>query len=354
MLLVHIHSFYRFTHLKHTAVGLLKSHNQAEQRRLAGAVGADDAHDAVRRQHEVEVVKQQLVAECFGHMLRLDDLVAQSGTVGDENLEFLFFLLDGLIQQFVVTVQARLAFGLTGLGSHANPFQLTLQRFLALALGLFFHCQALGLLFQPTAVVALPGDALAAVQLQNPASHVVKEISVVGYGNDRALILLQVLFQPVDGFGIEVVGGLVEQEHVGFLQQQAAQGHAATLTATQVLGQLVAFGATQGVHGTLQTVVKVPCVGGIDDVLQFSLAGKQFVHLLGVLVVLGHTELEVDLLKLLERVNHVLHTFLYHFLDRLGRVKLRVLRQVTYRVAWCKHHLALVLCLKAGNNLHQC
>ena len=46
----------------------------------------------------------------------------------------------------------------------------------------------------------------------------------MGDGDDRALILLQVLLQPVDALGVEVVGGLVEQEHVGLGQEQAAQG----------------------------------------------------------------------------------------------------------------------------------
>ena len=267
MLLVDIDRLDRLTNLKYAAVGLLQSHNQAEKGGLAGAVGADDAHDAVGRQHEVQVVKQQLVAQGFGHMLGLDDLVAQTWTVGDEDFEFLLFLLDRLVQQFVVAVQARLSLGLAGLGGHAHPFQLALQGLLALALGFLLLGEALGLLLQPAAVVAFPGDALAAVQFQDPAGHVVEEVAVVGHGDDRALVLLQVLLQPVDRLGVEVVGGLIEQEDVGFLQQQAAQGHAAAFTTAQVLGQLVALGAPQGVHGTLQAVVQVPCIGGVDNVL---------------------------------------------------------------------------------------
>ena len=175
----------------------------------------------------------------------------------------------------------------------------------------------------------------------------------MGHGDHGALVLLQVLLQPVDRLGVEVVGGLVEQQHVGFLQQQAAQGHAAALTTAQVLGQLVTLGAAQGVHRAFQPIVEVPGVGSVDDVLQLGLSGKQFVHLLWILVVLRQAELEVDVLKLLECVHHVLHTLLDHFLDRLGRVQLRVLRQVAHRVARGKHHLALVLCLQTGDDLHQ-
>ena len=36
----------------------------------------------------------------------------------------------------------------------------------------------------------------------------------------------QVLFQPVAGLQVEVVGGLVQQQHVGLSQQQFGQGNA--------------------------------------------------------------------------------------------------------------------------------
>ena len=39
------------------------------------------------------------------------------------------------------------------------------------------------------------------------------------------------LLQPFHRFGIEVVGGFVQQQHVGLLQQQTAQGHAALFAA---------------------------------------------------------------------------------------------------------------------------
>ena len=49
--------------------------------------------------------------------------------------------------------------------------------------------------------------------------HIVEEVAVVGNGNDRTFVLLQMLLQPVDAFSVQVVGRLVEQQHVGLLQQ---------------------------------------------------------------------------------------------------------------------------------------
>ncbi len=50
----------------------------------------------------------------------------------------------------------------------------------------------------------------------------VEEIAVVRDGDYRTGILLQVLLEPVDGFGVEMVGRLVKEKHVGLLEEQAA------------------------------------------------------------------------------------------------------------------------------------
>ncbi len=91
--------------------------------------------------------------------------------------------------------------------------------------------QPLLLLFQPRGVVAFERDALAAVELEYPAGDVVEEIAVMGDRDDRAGIILQMMFEPGHRFGVEMVGRLVEQQNVGLLQQQAAQGHTAALAA---------------------------------------------------------------------------------------------------------------------------
>ena len=58
-------------------IGLFLAGQHAEQRRLAGAVRADDADDAARRQLEGEVVDQQAIAVGLAEALDVDDVVAQ-------------------------------------------------------------------------------------------------------------------------------------------------------------------------------------------------------------------------------------------------------------------------------------
>ena len=74
----------------------------------------------------------------------------------------------------------------------------------------------------------------AAVELEDPAGDVVEEVAIVGDGDDGALVVGQVLLEPGDALGVEVVGGLVQQQQIGLLQQQPAQRDAAPLAAGQL------------------------------------------------------------------------------------------------------------------------
>ena len=97
------------------------------------------------------------------------------------------------------------------------------------SLGFLF--EALGLLFQPGGVVAFVGDAAAAVEFEDPAGDVVEEVAVVGDDQDGALVVDQVLLQPGDGLGVEVVGRFVQEQHVGRFEQQLAERDAAAFPA---------------------------------------------------------------------------------------------------------------------------
>ena len=51
----------------------------------------------------------------------------------------------------------------------------------------------------------------------------VEEIAVVRYGEDRAAVVFEVIFQPEQGIYVEVVGRLVQKEYFGLFEQKAAQ-----------------------------------------------------------------------------------------------------------------------------------
>ncbi len=261
---------HRLSDLQLAGIGLLVPDQHAEEGGLARAVRADDAHDAAAGQDEVDVVHQQVLAVRLAQALGLDHQVAQARAGRNRDLGRLVALLRGLLlrEQVLVVGEAGLALGLAGAGGHAHPLELALQALGAVRLFLLFLGEPGLLLIEPGGVVPLPGHAGAAVQLEDPARHVVEEVAVVGDGDDVALVLLQEALEPGHRLRVEVVRGLVEQQHVGGLEQQAAQGHAPALAARQLGHVGIAGGHAQRVHRHLDVAVELPEVGGVDLVLE--------------------------------------------------------------------------------------
>src|SRR5690606_35727889 len=113
-----------------------------EQRRLAGAVGADDADDGAGRHLEAQVVDQQAVAEALGDALELDDLLPQALARRDEDLVGFLALLVVDRLQFLDPRQARLALGAAALGVAARPLEFLGDRLLARLLLVFLALEA--------------------------------------------------------------------------------------------------------------------------------------------------------------------------------------------------------------------
>ena len=178
----------------------------------------------------------------------------------------------------------------------------------------------------------------------------VEEVAVVGHGDDGALVLLQVGLQPLHRLGVEVVGGLVQQEDVGFSEQQAAEGHAAPFASGEVLHRCVAVGTAQRVHSAFQFGVELPGVVLLNEVCELALPLDELVHLV---VVHGLGELHAHLLVLLQHIHDLLHALLHHLLDGERVVELRLLREITDGVARSEDHLALIGLVNAGDDLQQ-
>src|SRR3954468_14390529 len=102
----------------------------------------------------------------------------------DEDLVGLVALLVFVVGQFLEAGQAGLALGLAALRVGARPLQFLLHRLGAGVFGALLGFQARFLLLQPRGVVALVGNAAAAVQLQDPLRRVVQEVAVVGDAHD--------------------------------------------------------------------------------------------------------------------------------------------------------------------------
>src|SRR5262249_60706723 len=127
-------------------------------------------------------------------------------------------------EQGLVGLEPSLGLGLSGARGHSHPLELMLEGALARGLLLLLLSEARALLLEPRGVVAFPGNARAAIELEDPARHVVEKVPVVGDGHHRARILLEVALEPRHALRVEMVGGLVEEEHVRLLQERPAEG----------------------------------------------------------------------------------------------------------------------------------
>jgi hypothetical protein len=116
-----------------------------------------------------------------------------------------------------------------------------------------------------------PRDARAAIQLQDPARDVVEEVAVVRDGDHGARVLLEEALEPRHRLRVEVVGGLVEQQQVGALEQQPAQRDAAALAARDLRDVGVGRRAAQRVHRDLELAVQLPQVVVVHAVLDLGL-----------------------------------------------------------------------------------
>ena len=108
---------------------------------------------------------------------------------------------------------------------------------------------------------------MAAVEFEDPLGDVVEEVAIVRDGDDRRRIRLEIFFQPADRLGVEVVGGLVEQQHVGRGEQEAAQRHAALLATRELVDDGVPRRQAQRVGGDLEFALEFPSAHRVDGVL---------------------------------------------------------------------------------------
>jgi hypothetical protein len=156
-------------------------------------------------------------------LLEVDDVLAEPFGDRNDDLGGLRLLLAGLLQQLFIALVARLRFRLPRPRRCGDPFLLARERALA---GFFLAAlllQPLLLLDEPGGIIALVGNAAAAVELQNPAGHMVEEIAVVGDDQNCAGIIAQVAFEPRHRLGVEMVGRLVEKEQIGLREEKLAE-----------------------------------------------------------------------------------------------------------------------------------
>ena len=168
----------------------------------------------------------------------------------------------------------------------------------------------------------------------------------MGNRNYRAGIFCEVLLEPQDAFGIQVVGGLIEKKKVWFLEQQLAQRHPPLLTSRQMSDGLVGGRTAKGVERLFELTVQVPRIGRVNRFLQRPHFSHQRVE---VSVRFGH--LRRDLVETLHLGIDVANAVTNVFDDRLGFIKLRLLHQDADGIARGECSVAVTQLVEPGHNL---
>ena len=190
----------------------------------------------------VEVLEEQPVAEALRDALRLDHDVAEPRAGRDVDLDLVELHVLLLGEQLLVRAEPRLRLRVAGLRARRTHSSSRASVRWRAELCLLLDLQPRLLLLEPAGVVALVGDAAAAVELEDPAGDVVEEVPVVRHRDDRALVVGEEALEPEHRLGVEVVRRLVEQQQVGRGEEQPAERDPAALAAGERRDVAVASG----------------------------------------------------------------------------------------------------------------
>ena len=190
MSLVYISDFYGIPYEEFSTVGFFFAHDHTEDGGLTRSIRAYYPYDSRLREYKVQVVVQELISESLAYMASFYHIGTQARSIRDIYFEFFFQLFLVFAEQAVIVLQAGFLLGLSSFRSLSHPFQLPFEYLLALAFCLLFLGKAFCLLVEPRGVITFPRNPFPTVKLQDPASNIVQEITVVSYGDHRTCILL--------------------------------------------------------------------------------------------------------------------------------------------------------------------
>ena len=167
------------------------------------------------------------------------------------------------------------------------------------------------------------------------------------YRNDCAGETHQELLQPFHRFRIQVVGRLVQQQHIGLAQQEFAQSDAAFFTAGQIADFCIPFRQAQRIGGDFQFVFRTAARGRTrrNNRFQAALLFRQRVKIRIGIGVLG-----IHFFQTFLRGGHFAQTAFHFLAYGFLRIKLRLLRQIADFDAAHRHGFTLEFLIHTRHN----
>ena len=185
-------------------------------------------------------------------------------------------------------------------------------------------------------VVARVDLQLLEIQVRDVRAHLVQEVSIVTDDDHGRVVGVQRALEPADRVDVEVVGGFIEQQHVGSREQRLREQHAQLEAGRQfahrpVMLRFVDAGVDQDAAGAR--------FGGVAAVLRKLALEFGRPHVVGV----ARVRVGIDAVAFLHRTPH-LDVALHHYIEHaLVFVAELVLVQLAEPHAGLQHDLARAL-----------
>ena len=107
----------------------------------------------------------------------------------------------------------------------SHPRFLLRQFLVEFHIGFCFGFELLIAEYQKSLIVVLPDAQLSAIQFQNAVGYLLQKTAIVRDDHNGATKLLQLFFEPLDCGDVEMVSGLIKQQHIGIRYQRAPERH---------------------------------------------------------------------------------------------------------------------------------
>src|SRR5262245_10578423 len=221
---------------------LLFTQDGSQQRGLAHAVAADDPQPFAAPQQQRQAARQRLCGEAYSQFIEDQNLVARARRRFEFEIGGL--LIADVLQPLHSLEKIAARFGLLRLLARevaADELLGASDHLLLLAESAPSLLAALLLLDEVVAVIAPVSFDPPVFEVEDAVDRVIEEEAVVRDDQIGRFVTGQKVFQPLDGLDVQMVRRLVEQQYVGFEEQQPRQPQSILLSTRQIFGAFAEF-----------------------------------------------------------------------------------------------------------------
>ena len=263
-LLREIAELYRFSNNNAPIINRLQSQEHFDESRFSRTVVTHNTHLLKPREVVVEVFEDGDRVEGLRDILALKNFASDIDVRGLQADLALFNALLSNALQFVEGILTIFGLMATGLGHTTHPFQLSTIQIIGTHNLCTLVIDTLLTLLQIIGIIATIGIDGLVVEFQNDGAYPIQEIAVMSHHEQRLVTPLQIALQPLYHLQVQMVGGLVKDDKVGFRQQHVGQCHTFLLSTRKLS------------HGLLQIANLQLCqhLLGLQDFLWITLMVK--------------------------------------------------------------------------------